>query len=77
MALYKNGDLLQFSTHANFDKTHSPGAPAPDAGIYRCVSCGDEISIASGHSLPSQNHHQHVSLGAILWQLVVCAVSST
>lgn len=77
MALYKNGDLLQFSKHANFDKTHAPGVPAPDPGVYRCVACGDEIGIARGHNLPPENHHQHVALGSIRWQLVVCAMSST
>lgn len=76
MALYKNGDLLQFSKHVNFDKIHAPGTPAPDPGIYRCVGCGDEISIAGGHIFPPQNHHQHPDLSPIRWQLIVCAVSS-
>lgn len=76
MALYKNGDLLQYSAHANFEKTHAPGTLAPDAGVYRCVTCGDEIGIAKGHSLPPGNHHQHPGLEAIRWQLVVCAMGS-
>lgn len=76
MALYKNGNLLQQSTHANFDKAYSPGEAAVDPGIYRCTACGDEIGIAKGHTLPPQNHHQHKQgIGGIKWQLIVCAVS--
>lgn len=76
MALYKNGNFLKQSHHANFDKTYSPGDTTPDPGIYRCVTCGDEIGIAKGHTLPPQNHHQHrAGLGSIKWQLIVCSVS--
>ena len=76
MALYKHGNFLQQSQHANFDLLYSPGASTPDPGIYRCNACGDEIGIAKGHTLPPQNHHQHSpGVGAIRWQLIVCAVS--
>jgi len=76
MALYKYDEAVSKSTHANFDKIYSPGSQAADPGIYRCAGCGDEISIAGGHVLPPQNHHQHTQQqGAIRWQLAVCSVS--
>ena len=60
--------------HSEYDKKYSPGTEAPNPGIYRCVSCGDEIGIAKGHVLPPQNHHQHApGAGKIEWQLVVFA----
>lgn len=75
MALYKQGNLLQPSTDAAFDVRHSPGATAPNPGIYRCTSCGDEIAIAGGHTLPPQNHKQHnPANGPIHWQLLVYPV---
>ena len=75
MALYKNFDYLEPSTHQEFDRKHSPGAAAPHAGIYRCVGCGDEIGIAKGHTLPPQNHHRHSNIGVpVQWQLLMCAV---
>ena len=78
MALYKTANFLKHSTHANFDKTYSPGDPTPDPGIYKCIVCGDEIGIAKGHTLPPQNHHQHrPGLGSIKWQLIVCSVSAS
>lgn len=75
MALYKNGNLLSTSQSTAFDETHSPGTAAPHPGIYRCTSCGDEIAIAGGHTLPPQNHKQHnQSNGKIAWQLLVYPV---
>lgn len=72
MALYKYGNYLASSTHTAFDKTYGPGEEAPYAGIYRCDNCGDEISIAGGHKLPPQNHHQHRGgAGDIKWRLIV------
>lgn len=74
MAQYKYGQHLTQSQHTAFDALLSPGTPAENAGIYRCASCGDEIGIAKGHTLPPQNHHQHApGLGAIRWQLLVYA----
>lgn len=76
MAIYKNGNHLKRSDHEEFDKKHAPGSEAYNAGIYRCLVCGDEIGIAKGHTLPPQNHHQHApGLGKIEWQLLVCALS--
>lgn len=56
MALYEYGGGLAQSQNAAFDATHTPGTEAPYPGIYRCTSCGDEIAIAGGHTLPPQNH---------------------
>ena len=76
MALYKYDQAVSRSQHANFDKLYAPGHTAIDAGIYRCAGCGDEISIAGGHILPPQNHHQHSrEQGDIAWQLIVASVS--
>lgn len=75
MALYKYGGGLAQSQDAAFDVTHAPGTEAPYPGIYRCTSCGDEISIAGGHTLPPQNHRQHnPASGQIRWQLLVYPV---
>jgi hypothetical protein len=72
MALYKDGNRLTPSTSVAFDTKHNPGTSAPHPGIYRCTSCGDEIAIAGGHTLPPQNHRQHSPLnGPIHWQLLV------
>jgi hypothetical protein len=74
MAQYKYGQYLQQLNHEAYDIRHSPGDTAPNAGIYRCVACGDEIGIAKGHTLPPQNHHQHAQgVGKIEWQLLVYA----
>lgn len=74
MALYKYSTHLAKSDHAAFDEQNEPGTKTENAGIYRCVACGDEIGIAKGHTLPSQNHHQHApGVGRIRWQLVVYA----
>lgn len=74
MALYKYTTHLVTSQHANFDTDRSPGETTPDAGIYRCTGCGDEIGIAKGHTLPPQNHHQHTNSSPVRWRLLVCAV---
>jgi hypothetical protein len=75
MAQYKYSQNLTHNTHSEFDVKYSPGTAAPNPGIYRCVTCGDEIGIAKGHTLPPQNHHQHAQgAGKIEWQLLVFAV---
>lgn len=75
MALYKHGNRLTQSQDAAFDAMHAPGIDAPHPGIYRCTSCGDEIAIAGGHTLPPQNHRQHnPANGQIRWQLLVYPV---
>lgn len=74
MALYKNGGLLTQSDDAAFENEFSPGHEAPWAGIYRCKNCEDEISIAGGHKLPPQNHHQHPNSTPIVWKMIVHSV---
>lgn len=75
MALYKYGQRLTQSDDQAFDQKYSPGTAAPHPGIYRCTSCGDEIAIAGGHTLPPQNHRQHNPVnGQIQWQLLVYPV---
>lgn len=74
MAQYKYGSYLSQSDHSEYDAKYSPGVEAPNAGIYRCVACGDEIAIAKVHKLPPQNHHQHSpGAGKIEWKLLVFA----
>ena len=74
MAQYKYGDHLQHSNHTAYDTKQAPGTTAENAGIYRCASCGDEIGIAKGHTLPPQNHHQQApGVGKIEWQLLMFA----
>lgn len=72
MALYKYAAFISTSQDAAFDQLTNPSTAAPWPGIYRCHACGHEIAIASGHTLPPQNHHQHrPGLGPIQWRLVV------
>jgi hypothetical protein len=74
MAVYKQASFIKQSTDAAFDKDHEPGQAAPFAGIFRCMGCGREIGIASGHTLPPQNHHTHTNAqGHIRWRLIVWA----
>ncbi len=74
MALYKYGSYFQESKDTAFDTDHIPGNSAPYAGIFRCMGCGREIGIASGHVLPPQSHHSHTStLGIIRWRLIAYA----
>jgi len=74
MAQYKYDQHLHIGDSAVYDKKYAPGSNATNAGIYRCVACGDEIGIAKNHTLPPQNHHQHApGVGKIEWQLLVFA----
>jgi len=74
MAEYKFGNYLNHSDNSAYDARYAPGTQTMNAGVYRCVACGDEIGIAKGHTLPPQNHHQHaVGVGKIEWQLLVFA----
>ena len=69
---YKYAEELSKSEDKMFDVLHDPGEEAPQPGVYVCTKCKKPISIAGGHKLPPQNHHQHAaSLGSIKWQLVV------
>ena len=54
-----------------WQKLFSPGTTCPDSGIYRCNSCGDEVTSNKGDPLPPQNHKQHTSDKKILWELII------
>ncbi len=72
MALYNEEKSLTPSTDTAFDKIHSAGVSAPSPGIYRCPGCGHKIATARGHTLPPQDHHQHIAAqGKVRWQLIV------
>ncbi|MDK9365439.1 protein L [Lelliottia wanjuensis] len=79
MALVRNGNqsnIKEANTESNaaFDKIYSPGNKCEHEGIYQCVGCGKEVTVAGGKTLPPQNHHQHNSAqGAIRWHLFVYA----
>lgn len=79
MALVKNGNKDKVSEadsqyNSTFDKVHTPGDKCEYEGIYKCVGCGKEVTIAGGKTMPPQNHHQHTqNQGAIRWQLFVYA----
>lgn len=73
MAQYKYSNYLTQSNDAKYDSEFSPGTTASNPGIYRCTSCGDEIGIAKGHTLPPQNQHQHSSGASVKWKLIVMA----
>ncbi len=72
MAPYKYSTRLAKSEHGAFDEQNEPGTKTENAGIYRCVACGNKVCIAMGHTLPPQNHRQHAAgVGSIRWRLVV------
>lgn len=74
MAQYKYARHLTLAEESIYDFELPPGAQAHNAGIYRCIGCGDEIAVAKGHTLPPQNHHQHLpEAGRISWQLLIRA----
>ena len=74
MAWYKTATFIKQVNMTEFDADHQPGVPAPYAGIYRCMGCHREVSIAHNHVLPPQGHHAHTAQqGAIRWRLVVFA----
>lgn len=73
MAFYKDAARLDQDQSSDFDETYAPSTGAPFSGIYMCTGCGREASSTQGHSLPPQNHHQHVTNLPIRWQLIVKA----
>lgn len=75
MPNYKKYGFFSQINSPDFDIIHTPGTPAPYAGIYRCNACRHEIAIADGHVLPPQNHGQHPQSLPIRWQLVAAAVN--
>lgn len=79
MALVRNGNKEQvkeanIESNPAFDKIHKPGEKCEYEGIYKCVGCNKEVTIAGGKTIPPQNHHQHTSAqGDIRWKLFVFA----
>lgn len=74
MALYKDGNLLQSSSDAAFDKIFKPGTTPDHSGIYRCLGCGREVVAEQSRTMPPQNHHQHTtSQGEVRWKMAVYA----
>ncbi len=74
MAWYKDPNVLQKSSSAEYDKIHKPGEIVPHSGIYRCQGCGREIASNESDPFPPQNHHQHTQQqGTIRWRLIVYA----
>jgi len=74
VAQYKYREALMQTSNAAFDTKHAPGTTAENAGVYRCVGCGDEIAIAKGHRLPPLSHHEHEpGQRKVEWQLLVFA----
>lgn len=55
-----------------WNTVHSIGDNVPVSGIYRCETCGDEITSNKGTPFPPQNTHQHPGSAAnIGWRLIV------
>lgn len=74
MAVYKNADSLQQSTHHAFDIPKPPGYITQYGGIYRCTVCGRELAACAGVALPGEENHVHApGMGPIVWQLLVAA----
>lgn len=72
MAYYNNANFLTHENDPAYNVVHSPGAPAPFSGIYRCQGCGHSAVSTRMHPLPPQNHHEHTPVqGTIRWQLIV------
>ena len=57
---------------SEWEKAYGIGTKVPASGIYRCNSCGHEITSNKGDDFPPQNNHQHPGSKAdVLWELIV------
>jgi hypothetical protein len=72
MAQFKNSEHLIQTKAPAFEKDWMPGQKVPNAGIYRCKTCGDEIVVHKDAAIP-QIHHEHTVLGPVIWKLLVFA----
>jgi hypothetical protein len=72
MAKYKYSTHLVEASATAFDQEWQPGQVVPNAGIYRCKTCGDEIVADKGAAIP-RSHHEHSLLGPVAWKLLVFA----
>lgn len=71
MAQYKYIHHLTPSSSFAFDTRHAPGTVASNPGIYRCMSCHEEVTIPRGQTLPPHEHAPKE--GRAEWQLIVFA----
>jgi hypothetical protein len=72
MALFKDKKFLAQKIDDGFDADYEPGERTPASGIYRCISCGEEVASEQGSPLPGRSHHQHSQAREqIRWRMVV------
>lgn len=71
MAVYKHAEYIRQTNSAAFDRVHAPATLADRPGIYHCVFCGHEITVAKNSVLPPATHHTHKSRAPVEWRLVV------
>ncbi|MCP6691367.1 hypothetical protein [Pseudomonas donghuensis] len=56
----------------HWQKVYGIGSKVPASGIYRCTTCGDEITSNKGDQFPPQNKTQHPCQDEkIYWELIV------
>lgn len=73
MALYKYASNVTQADQDAFDILHRPGSGVPDAGIYCCQGCGDEIAVRYGERFPTSDDHAHPDGRPVEWRLLVFA----
>lgn len=75
MALYRKGTNVRPGSGDAFERLVDAGEPAPWAGIYACVACGDEMPAVKGTPLPGATGHppHGEEWGPIRWRLLVFA----
>lgn len=80
MPNFKNSAYFQQNTSSAFDNIHHPGQLTQNSGIYRCTSCGFEVTSVEGKPLPPENscdNHSHTWKsrgGHVRWQLAAAAI---
>jgi hypothetical protein len=80
MPNYKDARFLSKNESTDFDKIHKPGETAPHSGIYRCTSCGFEVSSTEGKPLPptkictDHGVGWRCNHGEVRWRLVAAAI---
>ena len=80
MPTYKYANFLQTSDSKIFDKLHHSGASVPYSGIYRCATCGFEITCEEGRIFPPEKscakHHAKwkCAQGEVNWQLAAFTI---
>lgn len=80
MPLYKYPKFLEQNDDKAFDAIYPPGASAPYSGIYKCVTCGFEVTCEEGRTFPPENscakHHAKWKCehGEVKWQLAAYTI---